>query len=181
MTTNQAIASNDSAAENTNAANANQTGNDYINHYLAGNPIIYIYRVTKWVDQETGAITWFYKGNMKTGPKKGNIFVPVEGSLSNNALEVLEPVIDLLDADDASMKRSVGVTAKTPRFEGVSAFIPKGEDGPVGVARFRINTILNTRLFKKGETAESDEQLKDTASSKAQDGDPGFSEADIPH
>ncbi len=181
MTTNQAIASNDSATGSANAANVNQTSNDYINHYLAGNPIIYIYKVTEYVDKDTGAITWFYKGNMKTGPKNGDIFVPVEGSLSNNALKVLEPLIDLIDADDPSLKRSVGVTCKTPRFEGVSAFVPKGEDKPVGVARFRINYILNTLVFKKKGTAESEDQMAEPVDPNAQGGDPGFSEEDIPH
>jgi len=181
MTTNQAIASNDNTAQNAQAGRANQSGNDYINHYLAGDPIIYIYRITQWVDKETGAITWFYKGNMKTGPKKGDIYIPVEGSLSNNALEVLEPVIDLLDADDTSMRRSIGATCKTPRFEGVSAFIPKGEKAPVGVARFRINYVKNTRLFKKGESAEVADQSNTSVDPNVQGGDPGFSDEDIPH
>jgi len=181
MTTNQAIASNDNNASTASARGASQQGSDYINHYLAGDPIIYIYRITEWVDKKTGAITWFYKGNMKTGPKKGDIYIPVEGSLSDNALEVLEPVIDLLDADDASMQRSIGATCKTPRFEGVSAFVPKGETEPVGVARFRINFIKNTRLFKKGKKMESSDQSATPVDPNAQGGDPGFSDADIPH
>ena len=181
MTTKQAIASNDNAARTTPVKSANQASNDYINHYLAGNPIIYIYRMTEWVDQNTGAITTFYKGNMKTGPKRGDTYIPVEGSLSDNALEVLAPVIDLLDADDASMKRTVGVTCKTPRFEGVSAFVPKDSTDPVGVARFRINYIENTRLFKKGESTESADQSAVPANPNAQGGDPGFGDEDIPH
>lgn len=181
MTTKQAIASNDNAAPNAQAGSANQKGNDYINHYLAGNPIIYIYKVTEWVDKDTGAITTFYKGNMKTGPKKGDIYIPVEGSLSENALRVLEPVIDLLDADDANMRRTIGATCKTPRFEGVSAFIPKDSKEPVGIARFRINVVLNTILFRKGEKAEAADKSAVPADPNAQGGDPGFSEEDIPH
>lgn len=182
MTTNQAIASNDNNASTASARGANQTGSDYINHYLAGDPIIYIYRITEWVDKNTGAITWFYKGNMKTGPKKGDTYIAIEGSLSENALKVLEPLIDLLDADDPALRRTIGAKCKTPRFEGVSAFVPKGEEKPVGVARFRLNYILSTMLSRKGESAESkEEKLAAPTDPNAQGGDPGFSDADIPH
>jgi len=167
MTTksNQAVASND---DGSNENRASKASSDYINHYLAGSPIIYIYRVTEYIDPESGSETWFYKGNMKTGAKSGNNFIPIEGSLSKNAIDVLEPVIDLMDCDDIDMKRSVGVTVKTPRFEGVNAFQPEGADKPVGVARFRINTILNTRLFKKkGELSVADDAGKKGKSGKA--------------
>lgn len=149
---NTAPSANDTNA-NLNGAAQQKASNEYINHYLSGNPIIYIYKVTEYVDKQTGAITWFYNGNIKTGRKDGNIYISVEGTLSERALDYLKPMIPAINAGDPLQKRSVGVTAKTPRFEGVSAFVPKGEIEPVGVARFRINTILNMRVFEK-ETGE---------------------------
>ena len=44
---------------------------------------------------------------------------------------------------------------------GVSAFIPKGQTEPVGVARFRINNILDMRVFEK------DKPVENTASEQA--------------
>jgi len=176
MSTKQAIASNDNEKALMKSGSNTVQQSDYINHYLGGNPIIYIYRVNEYVDKNTGAITWFYKGNMKTGLKTGDKYIPIEGSLSDNALKVLEPLIDLLDAEDPAMRRSVGVTAKTPRFEGVSAFIPNGDTEPVGVAKFRLNYILNIRVFQKGK---SDDPM-DTVPER-EGGDPGFSDQDIPH
>lgn len=167
MTTksNQAVASNE---DGSNESGARKASGDYINHYLSGSPIIYIYKVTGYINPKNGFENWFYKGNMKTGAKSGNDFIPVEGTLSKNAVSILEPVIDLMDCDDVDMKRSVGVTVKTPRFEGVSAFQPKGADCPVGVARFRINTILNTRLFKKkGELSVVDDSGNDGKSEES--------------
>ena len=145
---NAAPASNDTKANPNGAANQS-TNNEYINHYLSGNPIIYIYKVTEYVDRETGAITWFYNGNIKSGKKDGNNYISIEGTLSERALTVLKPMIAAINSGDPLQKRSVGVTAKTPRFEGVSAFVPKGSTEPVGVARFRINTILDMRVFEK--------------------------------
>ena len=145
---NTATSSNDPQANANGAANKS-TGNDYINHYLSGNPIIYIYKITDYADRETGAITWFYNGNIKSGKKDGNNYISVEGTLSDRALTVLKPMIAAINSGDPQQKRSVGITAKTPRFEGVSAFIPKGTTEPVGVARFRINTILDMRVFEK--------------------------------
>lgn len=145
---NAAPSSNDTKANPNGAANLS-TSNDYINHYLSGNPIIYIYKVTDYVDRDTGAITWFYNGNIKSGKKDGNNYISVEGTLSERALTVLKPMIAAINSGDPLQKRSVGITAKTPRFEGVSAFTPKGTTEPVGVARFRINTILDMRVFQK--------------------------------
>lgn len=145
---NAAPSSNDPQANPNGVANKS-TGNDYINHYLSGNPIIYIYKITDYTDRETGAITWFYNGNIKSGKKDGNNYISVEGTLSDRALTVLKPMIAAINSGDPLQKRSVGITAKTPRFEGVSAFVPKGTTEPVGVARFRINTILDMRVFEK--------------------------------
>lgn len=156
---NTAPSSNDTNA-NPNGAATQSTSNDYINHYLSGNPIIYIYKVTEYVDRDTGAITWFYNGNIKSGKKDGNNYISIEGTLSERALVVLKPMIAAINSGDPLQKRSVGVTAKTPRFEGVSAFTPKGSSEPVGVARFRINTILDMRVFEKatGETVPNSNQ-----------------------
>jgi len=134
--------------------------NDYINHYLSGNPIIYIYKVTEYVDRDTGAITWFYTGNIKTGRKGGNTYISVEGTLSGRALVVIKPMVAAINSGDPLQKCSVAVKAKTPRFEGVSAFVPKGQTEPVGVAHFRLNTILDMRVFEKdtGEPIAQDTQ-----------------------
>lgn len=149
MTYSNATPSSNDTKANPNGAAKQSTNNEYINHYLSGNPIIYIYKVTEYVDRETGAITWFYNGNIKSGKKDGNNYISIEGTLSERALTVLKPMITAINSDDPMQKRSVGVTAKTPRFEGVSAFIPGGQYVPVGVARFRINTILDMRVFEK--------------------------------
>lgn len=146
---NQDVAPTNDTPANPNGAANQSTGNDYINHYLSGNPIIYIYKITEYVDKATGAITWFYNGNIKSGKKDGSNYISIEGTLSERALTVLKPMIAAINSGDPLQKRSVGVTAKTPRFEGVSAFIPKGATEPVGVARFRINTILDMRVFEK--------------------------------
>lgn len=148
MTNTNTASTNDTQANPNGAANQS-TNNDYINHYLSGNPIIYIYKITDYVDEKTGAITWFYNGNIKSGKKDGNNYISVEGTLSDRALVVLKPMIAAINSDDPLQKRSVGVTAKTPRFEGVSAFTPRGSTEPVGVARFRINTIFDMRVFQK--------------------------------
>ena len=66
MTMSNTAVQNDTQA-NQNSGSANQDkNNEYINHYLSGNPIIYIYKITEFVDRDTGAITWFYNGNIKT-------------------------------------------------------------------------------------------------------------------
>lgn len=148
MTTSNTAVKNDTQA-NPNGAATQDKSNEYINHYLSGNPIIYIYKVTEYVDRTTGAITWFYNGNIKTGRKDGSVYISIEGTLSERALVVLKPMVAAINSGDPLQKRTVGVKAKTPRFEGVSAFVPKGETGPVGVARFRINTILDMRVFEK--------------------------------
>lgn len=155
MTMQQQAVKNDPQANPTNGAANQDKSNDYINHYLSGNPIIYIYKITDYVDKNTGAITWFYNGNIKTGKKDGNNYISVEGTLSERALTVLKPMIAAINAGDPLLKRSVGITAKTPRFEGVSAFIPKGQAEPVGVARFRINNILDMRVFEKDKSVEN--------------------------
>ncbi len=146
---NQNAAPTNDTQANPNGAAPQSTGSEYINHYLSGNPIIYIYKITEYVDRESGAITWFYNGNIKSGKKDGNSYISIEGTLSERALTVLKPMIAAINSGDPLQKRSVGVTAKTPRFEGVSAFIPKGTTEPVGVARFRINNILDMRVFEK--------------------------------
>lgn len=148
MTMSNTAVQNDTQA-NPNGAATQDKSNEYINHYLSGNPIIYIYKVTEYVDKNTGAITWFYNGNIKTGRKDGNVYISIEGTLSERALVVLKPMVAAINSGDPLQKRTVGVKAKTPRFEGVSAFVPKGETEPVGVARFRINTILDMRVFEK--------------------------------
>ena len=159
MTNVNTAVKNDTPAHTNGAANQDQS-NDYINHYLSGNPIIYIYKVTEYVDEKTGAITWFYNGNIKTGRKDGNNYISVEGTLSERALVVIKPMVAAINSGDPLQKRTVGVKAKTPRFEGVSAFIPKGQTEPVGVARFRLNTILDMRVFEKetGEPIAQDNQ-----------------------
>lgn len=157
--------------------------NDYINHYLMGETIFYIYKVTPYTNQDTGEITHFYKGNIKTGPKKGDIYIPVEGTLSNNAVNVLESIFDLLNSDDTTVKRSVGVTVKAPRFEGVSGFITnddklKLQNGeisideikPVNLARFRLNFITNMRVFKRDVQA-PDNRVHNGKSAKAANDD----------
>lgn len=148
MTMSNTAVQNDTQA-NPNGAATQDKSNEYINHYLSGNPIIYIYKVTEYVDRDTGAITWFYNGNIKTGRKDGSNYISIEGTLSERALVVLKPMVAAINSGDPLQKRTVGVKAKTPRFEGVSAFVPKGEAEPVGVARFRINTILDMRVFEK--------------------------------
>ena len=148
MTMSNTAVKNDTQA-NPNGAATQDKSNDFINHYLSGNPIIYIYKVTEYVDRETGAITWFYNGNIKTGRKDGNNYISIEGTLSERALVVLKPMVAAINSGDPLQKRTVGVKAKTPRFEGVSAFVPKGETEPVGVVRFRINSILDMRVFEK--------------------------------
>ena len=159
MTMSNTAVQNDTQANPNGAATQDQS-NDYINHYLSGNPIIYIYKVTEYVDRETGAITWFYNGNIKTGRKDGKTYISIEGTLSERALVVLKPMVAAINSGDPLQKRTVGVKAKTPRFEGVSAFIPTGQAEPVGVGRLRINTILDMRVFEKnsGEPIEQSNQ-----------------------
>lgn len=150
---NTAVQNDTQANQNSGSANQDQS-NEYINHYLSGNPIIYIYKITEFVDRDTGAITWFYNGNIKTGKKDGNNYISIEGTLSPRAVIVLRPMVAAINSGDPLQKRSVGITAKTPRFEGVSAFIPKGSTEPVGVARFRINNIIDMRVFEKDTSTE---------------------------
>ena len=167
MTNTQAQSANKTSSANPNNGQAgqNQTNNnDYINHYLAGKTIFYIYRITSYANQETGEMTYFFKASMKTGAKKGDTYIPCEGTLSPTAVEKLESIFDLVNADDETIKRTAGVTVRAPRFEGSNAFltnedkqgIKSGELSiedvkPVSISKFRIHNVENMLLFKKKE------------------------------
>jgi hypothetical protein len=138
--------------------------NKFINHYISGSPIVYIYSMSDYFDKATGKTANYFNGNMKTGAKDGNNYIPVQGTLSPLARKELDAVFNLVNHQDPTQRMSVGVTVKAPRLEGVVAFLAKcdiTEKGaidfgngdikkPVAAQRLRLNNVENYKLFSKG-------------------------------
>lgn len=147
-----------STNKTTNTDNAN-SGNDYVNHYLTGTTIIYVYSFGEHYDEVSGKTLRFFNGNIKVGKKDGNNYQPVQGTLSPLAYDKLKAIIPLVD----SGTHTVGLSVKTPRFEGTTAFLANAKPGDknvitladgsnkvmVSAARLRLNNIESYMLFDK--------------------------------
>lgn len=160
--------------QNENNSSNQEATPTYINHMFAGTPIIYIYEIGEYTNNNTGNVNKTFKGHIKTGRSDQNNYVPVQGHLSPAAYESLEALEESVNNGSTSL----GVKAKSPRFEGVDAFVPKngkdlktdtsGQVLPVGVLNLRLNYIESIQAKKKkpandGQTPQAAQQAAPSA------------------